>query len=116
MPIPNAELAAVPPEKVTDYLLNLSHPVGGAKARWFASLGYHPNRPEQLADDLLEVVRRGDQFTTDRSSFGVKYNVLGRMVTPSGRSVNVVTVWIIEPTDLSPRLVTAYPDRSESDE
>jgi hypothetical protein len=116
MAIPNAELAVAPAEKLTDYLLNLFHPVGGAKARWFVSLGYHPDRPEQLADDLLEVVRRGDTFTTEESPFGVKYNVPGQMVAPSGQSVNVVTVWITEPSDPSPRLVTAYPGRRESDE
>jgi hypothetical protein len=116
MPIPNAELAMVPPEKLTDYLLNLSHPIGGAKARWFISLGYHPDRPEQLADDLLAVVRRGDAFTTEESPFGVKYNVSGRIDTPSGRSVNVLTVWITEEGDPGPRLVTAYPGRRTSDE
>jgi hypothetical protein len=116
MPIPNAEFATVPPEKLTDYLLNLSHPIGSAKARWFVLLGYHPDRPEQLADDLLSVVRRGDKFTTEESPFGVKYNVSGEIVTPSGRSVKVLTVWITEPSDPSPRLVTAYPGRRTSDE
>jgi hypothetical protein len=116
MPIPNAERAVVPPEKVTDYLLNLLHPVGGSKARWFLSLGYHSSRAERLADDLLEVVRSGETFTTEVSPFGIKYSVSGRMATPSGQSVNVMTVWIKEPSDPNPRLVTAYPGRRASDE
>jgi hypothetical protein len=116
MPIPNAALAVIPPEKVTDYLLNLSHPVGGPKARWFLSLGYRPNRPERLAADLLEVVSHGEAFSTQISPFGVKYTVRGRMVTPSGHSVDVVTVWIAEPNVPYPQLVTAYPGKETSDE
>jgi hypothetical protein len=116
MPIPNAENASIAAEKVTEYLLNPSHPVGGSKARWFIALGYDPDHPGGLADDLLDLVRRTDSFTTEESPFGVKYNVSGRMVTPSGRRVNVMTVWIFERGDSAPRLVTAYPGRRATDE
>ena len=116
MPIPNAEHAVVPPKKLTEYLLNVSHPVGGPNACWFISLGYDPNRLQRLAGDLLEVVRHGDTFSTDSLRFGVKFEVPGRMMTPSGRSVNVVTVWITEPDDPHPRLVTAYPGEEMSNE
>lgn len=40
MPFPGAEHAIVAEEKIRDYLLNPGHPVGGAKAIWFASIGY----------------------------------------------------------------------------
>jgi hypothetical protein len=40
MPFPNAEHAIVAEEKIRDYFLNRSHPVGGPKAIWFASIGY----------------------------------------------------------------------------
>lgn len=116
MRIPNAEQASIPAEKLTEYLLDLSHPVGGAKARWFLSLGYDPGHPASLSDDLLDFVRRSDTFSSEESPFGVKYLVTGRMVTPSGRSVNIVTVWIVESGDFVPRFVTAYPGGRASDE
>jgi len=116
MSIPNATLAVVPPEKLADYLLNPLHPVGGPQARWFISLGYHSESPERLARDLLEVARRGERFTTHPSVLGVKYVVSGRIATPCGRMVDVVTVWIAEPKMTGPRLVTAYPGKESSNE
>ena len=35
MNVPNAEQAVVPQNKVENYLLDLSHPIGGDKARFF---------------------------------------------------------------------------------
>jgi hypothetical protein len=116
MPIPNAASAVVPAAKLTDYLLNTSHPVGGPKARWFISLGYDPGRPDRLATDLLEIVRHGKEFRAESLPFGVKYVVLGQIVTPSGRAVDIVTVWITEPNDRAPRLVTAYPSKETLNE
>ncbi|MFC1707414.1 DUF6883 domain-containing protein [Planctomycetota bacterium] len=109
MPIPNAELAVVPLAKIEEYLLNLLHPAGAPKARWFLGLGYDPSQPGQLADDLRRALRNGVLRTSSRSAFGVKFVVDGCVVSPSGKAVGVCTVWIVEPTDHRPRLVTAYP-------
>lgn len=109
MQIPNAPLAFVAADKIADYLLNELHPVGGAKARWFLSLGYHASHPERLEADLLNVAQLGEKFDTQVSRFGIKYIVVGPIVTPSGKSVNVRTVWIVEPDDPRPRFVTVVP-------
>ena len=42
MRLPNASLALVAREKVTDYLLNPAHPDSGGKAEFFHSLGFWP--------------------------------------------------------------------------
>ena len=109
MPIPEAESAFVPPEKLSDYLLDLAHPVGGAKARWFLSLGYQTDEPARLARDLLGVVRLSSDFEQEESRFGVKYIVRGQLETPNGGIASVVTVWIAGIAESKPRLVTAYP-------
>lgn len=116
MPIPNAGSALIPPEKLSDYLLNPAHPVGGTKARWFISLGYHPDNPGQLESDLLEIVRSSSDYLDEPTRFGVKYVVRGRIESPSGRRANVRTVWIAETNAPRPRLVTAYPDEETEDE
>ena len=46
MPIPNAHRATIPPRKLSEYLLNPLHPVGGPKASWFVMLGYQTEVPE----------------------------------------------------------------------
>lgn len=112
MPIPNADQAVVPMEKITGYLLNPLHPVGGPKARWLFALGYRPELPEQLANDLLGVVRTSDDFVAQADLFGVKYVVRGPLVTPSGRTARVLTIWMIENETPFPRLVSAFPARS----
>lgn len=109
MPIPNASLARIPPEKLTDYLLNDSHPVGSAKAKWFHQFGYELADPAALERDLLELVRESDDFSETSSPFGTKYVVSGRIKTPNGAVASVVSVWIVESSNGHPRLVTAFP-------
>lgn len=112
MPIPNAEAAQIAPEKLTDYLLNEDHPVGKSKANWFRSLGYdEANAALVLNRDLLELVLKSDGFSAKPSPFGTKYVVEGTITSPSGKTVNVTTVWIVETDDSVPRLVTAFPGR-----
>ena len=109
MPIPLADSAYVPQEKLTKYLLDEQHPVGGSKAKWFLSLGYEVANPQLLERDLLKLVQTSEQHTATTSRFGTKYIVTGSVSMPSGRQVNLTTVWIVEPSDQRPRLVTAYP-------
>jgi hypothetical protein len=71
MPIPNAHQATIPPEKLSEYLLNPLHPVGGPKASWFLMLGYQTEVPELLAADLLRIVGSSDDFDSLPDSFGV---------------------------------------------
>lgn len=116
MPIPNAQSAFIPPGKLTQYLLNVTHPVGSSKARWFLSLGYHPDNPDQLGDDLLDIVRNSSDYVDEVTKYGVKYTVRGRLKSLDGRLANVRSVWIAETDTPQPRLVTAYPDEEPGNE
>jgi hypothetical protein len=40
MGLPNAHDAIIPMDKVENYLLDLAHPIGGGKARFFPSFGF----------------------------------------------------------------------------
>jgi hypothetical protein len=112
MPFPDAELATIPPEKLTDYLLCPTHPVGGPKSIWFASLGYTAENADELAADLLGVARSCDDFVAIRSEYGVKYEAVGEIGVPGYKSANVLTVWIVEQNN-PPRLITAYPAKAK---
>ncbi|MEM8864821.1 MAG: DUF6883 domain-containing protein [Planctomycetota bacterium] len=109
MPIPDADRAVVEDAKVRDYLLNLSHPDGGAKAIWFHSVGYTRDEWRHLAADLLSVARNCTTFDSETTRFGVKYLASGVVGRPNHRPGVVLTVWIVEDND-PPRLVTAYPE------
>ncbi len=116
VPIPNAQSAFIPPEKLTQYLLNVTHLVGSPKARWFMSLGYHPESPDQLGGDLLEIVRKSSGYVDEVTEFGVKYTVRGWLESPNGSRANVRSVWITETDIPHPRFVTAYPDEKSENE
>ena len=108
MPFPDAEHAVVTQDKACDYLLNPTHPVGGPKAAWFASIGYTPKNWIQLSDDLLRVARTCDDFIAKSSPYGVKYETKGEIGCAGYRPAMVLAVWIVEENS-PPRLVTAYP-------
>ena len=108
MKIPNGIHAVVPLEKVVGYLLALVHPVGGAKARFFRAHGFDEATSAVLEEGLLSIARRADASVIE-GPYGAKYVADGDLLTPIGHLVRVRTIWIVEPTDPRPRLITAYP-------
>jgi hypothetical protein len=108
MPFPDADRATVSDEKLRKYLLNLEHPIGGAKARWFATLGFTLENLDEFRASLLGIAHADDEFVSTASPYGVKYEAQGEMGRPGFRQATVVTIWIVAGND-PPRLVTAYP-------
>jgi hypothetical protein len=109
MKAPNADNAVVPPEKLRDYLLSPFHPVGRSKAKFFIELGYRPNEWSVLGRDLHALLLKGEATKSIMTAYGQKYEICGAIKGPSGRSADVVTVWIIRHGESIPRFVTAYP-------
>ncbi len=109
MHVPNREFAEVATRKVTEYLLNPSHPIGGGKALFFLAHGFSRERPRELMEALLTVVQRHEVTSTAETDHGRKFVVDGALSTPDGRSLNVRTVWAIDSGRLNPRFVTAHP-------
>jgi len=81
MTVPNAERAIIAADKLTSYLLNVSHKRGAAKARLLLGVGYRPDAPDVLEADLraqhlsLEVThthenvrRRVRDYRTDQDA------------------------------------------------
>ena len=109
MGLPNADRAVIEPAKIRDYLLAAAHPVGRFKARFFVSLGYTVDDWERLRDDILAIARSGSAAGEAAASYGRKFEVDGILMTPSGRSATVRTVWIFRTEEDFPRLVTVFP-------
>ena len=96
-------------EKFVGYLLAVDHPAGKAKAAFFGALGYDVGNWEVLRDDLVALATAGEPGTESESKWGTKHTIDGILTSPSGRSANVRTIWIVDRGSSSPRLVTAYP-------
>lgn len=108
MKLPSAHRAIVEPAKVRDYLLAPGHPVGQAKARFFAALGFRQAEWPALREALLAHAG-GEAEPAGGGPHGRKYAVRGILRGPAGREASVVSVWIVLAGDEVPRLVTAYP-------
>ena len=108
MKLPNADQAIIPPEKLRDYSLSPSHPVGKFKALFFQVIGYTNDNWEQLETAIRSLLIQ-DARIGEQTEFGQKYEVYGSITGPSGRNAQIVTVWIILGGEVVPRFITAYP-------
>lgn len=108
MKLPNIESVDIPTEKVRDYLLSPSHPVGRHKAVFFNALGYSQDLWKILSSDI-QVLLSEDAQLVEETVYGSKYQIRGMLKGPNGQVRFVVTAWIIRVGENFPRFVTAYP-------
>lgn len=109
MTVPNAERAVIAADKLTEYLLNLSHRRGAAKARLLLKFGYRSDNPDALEADLRSQHLSQHVTGTATNAFGVVYEIEGPIKTPSGRVVRFCSVWQIDTGADVPRFITMYP-------
>src|SRR5436190_24354623 len=109
MRLPNAHDAIVPREKIQDYLLDLAHPIGGGKARFFLSFGFRREAWNVLTDAFRKHAQENSVAHSISDADGVTYLVEGPLETPSKRKPRVRTIWLIETGEVAARFITAYP-------
>ena len=111
--LPNPHLASVDRRKVVDYLLDATHPDNGGKAEFFASLGFSTETAWSLVAALRAVAARGNTVDHVESVHGRKDVVDGLLLPQTGIGIGrrIRTIWIVEPGQDAPRLVTAYPNK-----
>ena len=109
MKIPNVDRAIITPDKLTGYLLNVSHKRGGPKARLLLSIGYRSEDPLRLESDLRTQHLPLDVTRTSKNAYGIVYEVEGPIKTPGGRSIRFCSVWQIDTGTDVPRFITMYP-------
>lgn len=91
--------------KITDYLLNLQHPDGWGKAKFFPQYGF--TTAEEVKSLLLVIVQQNEIKQTIQTEFGIKFIVEGAISADS--SVLLRTVWVVLKGENSCKFVTAYP-------
>lgn len=73
MKVPNADRAIIAADKLTGYLLNVSHKRGGPKARLLLSVGYRSDNAHSLDSDLRAQHLSLDVARTHTNTYGVVY-------------------------------------------
>jgi hypothetical protein len=109
MLIPNAERAVIAPEKLRDYLLNLAHRRGGAKARLLIHCGYRTDAWQVLEADLRRQHLAADFSVAKENSYGRQFEIRAPLTTPTGRTVIFESIWQIDHGSAAPRFITMYP-------
>lgn len=107
--LPNAHLATIEKEKVTEYLLNPAHPAGGSKAVFFLQFGFTAPQWQRLAEALFAHARENEVVTSDRTQHGMRYVIDGTLRAPDGTGLSVRSAWYIRPGSERPAFVTAHP-------
>jgi hypothetical protein len=108
--LPRAREATIPTAKLVSYALDLSHERGRHKARVFASaLSIRASDWRYLRDQILAKLPEGEVRSTRITPFGIAYEVIVMIDGLNGRTVPVVTTWMVA-TNAAPRLTSTWVD------
>lgn len=99
----------VPEDKLRRYLLLPQEE--NDKSRFLDQAGYTLANWKLLERDLHRLAQDNEVSGIDSSPYGIKYEVRGTLTGPSGRTLQVVTVWIKLEATGETRFVTLFPDR-----
>lgn len=94
--------------KITAYLLNPVHPVGGAKALFFVRHGFCRTRPGEFETALLLHPLTASLVKTENNGFADKFIFEGELGGPNGPIPRVRSVWKRNAGIAYGELVTAY--------
>ncbi|MBV9995467.1 MAG: hypothetical protein JO127_09655 [Caulobacteraceae bacterium] len=107
--LPDPHLLRIDDSKVTEYLLNITHAKGGAKASFFLSVGFSLDKIEEFKAALREHAAQNKIAKVEPHPYGQKSVVDCSLATPSGAKPCVRVVWNDHADGAPPRLITAHP-------
>lgn len=99
--------------KVEDYLLNISHPVGGAKAKFMLDvLGYTQADGRLFHKNVVDSIIGRQPCKTEVTTYGIKHMYKATLVSKSGSTVsaNVIVIVQKDKKRITYKIVTVYPD------
>ena len=102
----DSEIARV---KATHYLLKLRDE--DDKSKFLEQAGYTAAHAERLIQDLRGLLAADAEFV-QKTEYGDKYQIRGILAGPNGRTLRVVSIWMIERATGKTKFVTLYPDKT----
>src|SRR5580692_11122171 len=100
----DSEIASI---KITQYLLKTREE--DDKSKYLAGAGYTAAHAERLLGDLRGLLTVDAEFI-QVTDYGDKYRIRGILKGPNGRTLHVVSIWMIERATGQTKFVTLYPD------
>ena len=106
--LPNHDRAVILQDKLEAYVLDPTHPDGKHKAIVFKSaLGFEQSQWDVLRDAIMAELPYHEAIVGRTDKFGQRYNVTMPITGPNGRTLDVLTAWIVDTGAHHPRFVTA---------
>ncbi len=96
--------------KISDYLL-VSRPEDD-KSGFLAGAGYIPETTDRLLADLRTQLLPHEAKFLERGEYGTKYEIRGKLTGPNGRTLRVVSIWMVEHAGGKSKFVTLYPEKT----
>jgi len=96
--------------KVSDYLL-VSRPEDD-KSAFLAGAGYVARTEDLLLADLRTQLLPMEARLLEHGEYGTKYAIDGKLTGPNGRTLRVVSIWMIEHAGGKCKFVTLYPRKT----
>ncbi|HEY3269158.1 MAG TPA: hypothetical protein VGM37_19780 [Armatimonadota bacterium] len=108
-PLPGADKAWVPDDKLTKYILTPNHLKGGSRAAFLAAHGFDLADTGAVRLALLDHARRNPAFLKSVSDYGELWNVWGPLATPDGTNPVVTVGWLDRGDGRGPQFSTLLP-------
>jgi len=101
----------IAPEKLTQYLLV---PLERNDKSGFLRIGgYTLDNADLLLQHLQEHAQNMEAVPLENNIYGQLYEIRGRIVGPSGASLNICTIWMTEHLHGRTKFITLFPDKRE---
>lgn len=105
------ETTIIAPEKLRDYVVNVSNPDGASKAKFLLDIGYEQTNWKTLETDLRTQHLSQDVKPGKQSVYGRKYEILTPLVGPNGNRRWLRSVWMISQGESFARFITLIPEK-----
>jgi hypothetical protein len=106
---PDLKPRTIHPDKLTSYLLDLTHPEGAGKAKFFIRRGFDPVAPHVLEAALKDHPLSATLESSRGDAEAQRYVYQCFIRCPDGTAACIRSIWIEHRGDRHWRLVTAYP-------
>jgi hypothetical protein len=100
----------IAPEKLRDYLLRSRE--DHDKSGFLALAGYEVGSHERLENDLRSQLLPLVAEAAGQTPYGQKFIIRGDLTGPNGRSLRVLSVWMLDKATGLTRFITLYPNPS----
>ncbi|MDY4787827.1 MAG: hypothetical protein SO253_00750 [Bacilli bacterium] len=102
--------------KIENYILDINHPKGGSKAKFFVeTLGYSKNNPKQFYDNLSDAIDNKVPKKVIKTVYGIVCEFHEKIKGINGKYVyaNIIASVQKDNDKCKYRIITVYPDKKE---